>query len=195
MLHLYVECAQGHYRPPGNVNNLTTATTYDVAPPSTVRGFVSSAAGIERSGFQGSVAYGLLNIPGRGTLLRRASVFHSSKMDSRMQLVETLFNVRYIIHIDTDAKTEQSLRDTIAGCNQKRYGLLYLGESTDLVTVLREARDEDLEGARWVVPSERGQGMCLPVKTTWGYDNINPMLGWFDFGNEPYFHKFEGPGR
>lgn len=203
MISLRVETMTGHYRVPGNVDNMGNAPTFPIAPPSTIRGFIESLCGKERGWFTGKVAYGWLGRDGEGvfeplasgSLLRKAHVWSSSGMKgpgktkygqvTRPIHVHTMFDLHYRILIDADEEQEQVIRAALRG-EVDRYGVLSLGESDDVVSWMAE--DVSDTPVRWVVS---GHMMPLPVKSGQGYNNINPTIKMFDYGDEPEFIDFK----
>jgi len=78
VIGLRVDTASGHYRVPGQMVQGCTAPTFDIAPVSTMKGFLESLCAAEWHSFDGEVAYGWIRPPGgRGLLYRRAQIWAS----------------------------------------------------------------------------------------------------------------------
>jgi len=182
MITLLVEAVSGHYRIPGKVGSGELAPTYPIAPPSTIQGFLESMAGCPWQSFKGSFFYGWEHLPrGRGRATRRVTVWSSPNKGRDKSLgdqgvrcinLDILYDISYIIVVN--GEWEQKLRDSLAG-KISRTGILYLGESSDLVNVFEIPNPP--EGVLWVTP---GASHTLPVKTGRGYDNISVAYRSFD---------------
>jgi len=97
--------------------------------------------------------------------------------------VEIMFGLTYCVVVR--GSQEARVKAAISG-DSPRYGVLYLGESSDLVNRIRLLAAPPAE-VKWVVP---GSALMLPVQTGWGYDNISSCYGMFDLRQgEPYFHQ------
>lgn len=189
MLTIRVEAVSGHYRVPGNVEQSGIAPTFAVAPPSTVRGFLESLCGSTCGSFEGEFAYGWLRDPqGYGLLHRRVQVWASGGMKPRLERnrtinVEMLFDVAYAVAVR--GPWADRVRAALEG-DVERFGVLYLGESTDLVTWIAPLNGDASNGVRWVVP---GTSLRLPVVSGRGYDSITAAYGTFDIREgEPAWH-------
>lgn len=183
MITLRVDVVSGHYRVPGQVGQGQTASTYPIAPPSTVVGFLESLCGVESGTLVGDtqVAMGFVRRPqGHGILLRKDHSWASGGIkpttggkaeNIRAALHETLFFISYRIAVR--GPFVERIRAAMAG-DVDRYGVLSLGESEDAVDWICE---EDGR-AEWLVP---GSAFTLPVKAGRGYKTINPVFQNFDF--------------
>lgn len=178
---LRVEVQTGHYRMPGQVK--TIARTFPLAPPSTVRGFIESLCALPLGSLDGETtqfAYGFIDDPeGRGDLFRKDHIFSTSgvgKMKEAIRPVhrETLFGVTYRVAIR--GALVPLIRKMLAGDMtevNRRWGVLYLGESDDTVQWLAEEPGP----ARWLVP---GRQHILPVKAGRGFNVLRPTYNTFD---------------
>lgn len=180
MITLAVDVITGHYTIPGPTMSGAggLVPTYPIAPPSTVRGFLRSFCGKEED-HPVSFTYGYRAAPGgRGQLLRKASVWASKQASvvgevTRPLHFDTFLDLRYWITVETDFDL---LRSALEG-TVPRYGPLFLGESYDLVTSVREiARVEDEGGGCAVVP---GRTVVMPWVSGRGYGVRNAEFrGW-----------------
>lgn len=197
VLTMRVDAMSGHYKLPGPVKDRYVAASFPIAPPSTMRGFLESNVGSESGTFEGEFAYGWLRRPlGHSRMLRRiqaetsAAKFISVRdgkerigMMARPIFVDTLFDLSYCVMVR--GPWVARCREALAG-NVERYGVLSLGESTDIVSWVGEL-PEPPPSVQWVVP---GQQMVLPVKSGRGFSNLtDTVFGSFDlkFG-EPHWH-------
>jgi len=184
MISLIVYLMSGHYRKPGNSSTMGKITSYPVAPPSTVVGFIESLCGMESGTFRGSFGYGWVKRPAaRGFLLRKDHAWSSAGDPGKDNLFPTNsevlrpvsremfydFALRVIVRGPFVKRIQEALRGSV-----KRYGVLCLGESDNAVSWLQEGQ----EAAEWVVPGSR---MLLPVKAGRGYQTIRPVYGSFDY--------------
>lgn len=171
MIPLIVFATSGCYRVPGAVPTGLTASTYPIAPPATVRGFIESLCGKEKGTFRGHFAYGWHKHPeGRGEEMKSLAMWTSSGEVTRPVRTPFLYRPTYQVVIDSPV-FEDLIQKSLLG-EITRYGVLYLGESED--TVLRiEVKQE---AAEWLVP---GAKYILPVRSKYGYGYVNPTLGRF----------------
>lgn len=194
MISLAVRATSGHYRVPGQVEQGSVQSTFPIAPPSCIRGFLESMCGTPQGSFRGAFAYGYLRPPeGHGLLVRRAHVYSSSGIKGeargalaetiRVVKVDTLFDLSY--RVDVRGSWEARVRAALAG-DVARFGVLSLGESTDLVTWLDECPSDT--PAQWVVPGSR---MALPVRSGRGFDTVSAEYATFDFGTAPSWFSVE----
>jgi len=183
---LIVEAVTGHYGVPGQVGQGGVKDSCPTAPPPTIQGFIESLCGESHQSFRGKFAYGRLHEPsGVGLMLRQAHVWGSNKpMDN--EIIRTIHVVTYLdpaYCILVEGPWEEKIRSALAG-EVKRYGVLYLGESEDLVHWIAEV-PQPPGHVEWLVP---GQTMTLPVKSGRGYDNIRLTTATFDFhAGEPHW--------
>lgn len=176
---LRVDAMTGHYRMPGQANLMQTVRTFPVVPYSTVRGFVESLLGMEWMTLRGiRLAIGVRQPPrGRGDVFRKDHAWASDGVGDKGEMIrpvhrETLFFPSYRIGVEGDSQTINNLRAALRG-EVDRYGLLYLGESEDLVDWV----GEETGSAKWLVP---GVEIALPVRTVRGWDNLNSTYGRFN---------------
>ncbi len=176
MLYLQVEADSGHYRVPGNVKNLQVQQTFPFLPPSTAKGFVESLCGVYSSDASKTrYALGRVLEPwGRGQPLRKAQVWSGGEENIRPVKVDTFFGVSYQIGIDgaLEPLVLKSLKGEVV-----RTGVLYLGESDNLVYWLSEGK----RAAEWLVP---GTKWMLPIKTEKGYKTVRPTYRNFDLSSK-----------
>ena len=203
MIALHVEAVSGHYGVPGQVSQGATRHTLPVVPPSTVQGFLESFVGASYRTFEGAFAYGRIRPPtGRGLILRQAHVWASPRSvkenkrardavrargvwvsggkesrgdreGTRTIKIETLIDPSYCILVD--GPWESRVRAALDGKGDC-YGVLYLGESSDIVHWVGEMLDPT-DQVEWLVP---GTEMVLPTKAARGYHNMDSTYGTFD---------------
>lgn len=182
-----VETPTGHYGLPQQTETLRTAPTLPIASVTIVRGFLESMVGADFETFDGEFAFGYIRPPGgRGKLLRKANIEASGiKWENFRPIhIETLFDLAYAVGVR--GPWEKRVRDAFEG-NVSRYGNLYLGESSDLVTWMAEF-DGNPTSIQWVVP---GTQMILPVRTGHKKARIDTQYQRFDLrGGDP--HWFTG---
>ncbi len=180
---LRVDVVSGHYRVPGQGGQGVTAASFELAPPTTVMGFLESLCGEESGSFgpENQVAIGLVNPnQGHGFLARKDHNWNSGGIkpksggageDIRMVLRETHFFLSY--RISVRGPYAEKIRKALNG-EVDRYGVLSLGESGDVVDWLCEETGD----ANWLVP---GTQVVLPVKTGRGYGTMDTVYRSFDF--------------
>jgi len=144
-------------------------------------GFIESMCGKEPGAFANSnskFAYGWFNKPGgRGTLLRLDHVWTSDKVlkkttdHVRPVKRDVLFDLSYRMVVE--GAFEELIREALDG-KAKRYGLLYLGESDDMVYWVTTKTAP----TKWVVP---GNSMALPIKAGRGFGTLSPIYRGFAF--------------
>lgn len=172
MLALNIEAVTGHYRVPGQVSNMGVAHSFPQVPPSTMAGSLKSFGGITDEDIPGQFAYGPTRpAGGHGVLTRRAHVWTNTN-SARVIRVETWFDVAYTVLVR--GPLEERLRAALRG-EVRAFGVLYLGESEDLVHWINEVQDPS--NVKWVTP---GTEMALTIQAGRGYDTINNKMGLFD---------------
>lgn len=208
---LQVHAYSGHYKVPGGVGQpiklteggkpfFQRAPSFPVAPPSTVRGFLESLVGDAPGSFQGKFAYGFLQRPvAHGHILQKAHVWSSSgqkpvtkgisyRMETvRPILVEVWYDLIYAVRVE--GPWEDRIRAALAG-EVDRYGVLYLGNSDNIITWLDTYDGED-SSVEWVVP---GTAIPLPVRTPTlrerNFKNMETVYDVFDIKTgEPHLHS------
>lgn len=197
MICLLVHALSGHYRKPGQVGQGHTGGSFPLCPVSTMQGFLESLCGQQSSSFEGEFAYGWFKRPqGHGEILRKVAVWASDSRDkenknkenknkenNRVIKVETMYDMTYTVCVK--GPQEQLIRNALAG-KVTRYGVLYLGESYDLVTHI-QVKDEMPTETEWVVP---GKSTLLPIASGRGYGNFTVKYGMFDVKTgAPHFHQ------
>lgn len=180
---LAVDAVSGHYTIPGPSASGSGGLmpSYPIAPPSTIRGFLESLCGKSRGTFaKVEFTYGYRKEPeGRGNLLRKCAVWSSSGHDGsgegfRPLHYDTLVGVSYWIEVvGMDAELQDALQGKV---ERNEGGPLYLGESFDLVTSVREVLSVD-SGATKVVP---GRTLVMPWVSGCGFGNRNAELRAWD---------------
>lgn len=188
MICLRVHATSGHYRVPGQVKQGSTGTSFPICPVSTMRGFLESLCGQKSGSFEGEFAYGWAERPeGVGDMLRKVHVWASGGLGSvgqttRVIKVDTMFNLSYVVCVQ--GPWEERVRQALQG-NVERFGVLYLGESFDIVTFIQEVPEPPPE-VEWVVP---GTTVLLPVVSGRGYGNLTVKYGLFNVETgAPHFH-------
>lgn len=163
MFAFTVHALSGHYRMPGATS---FAQSYEIAPVSTLVGFLESACG-ETGTFEGRFAYGWSRRPlGRGVLLRQCfkqvsnvpgAPKGSPKVTEAMTptKVETWYDMVYQVAVQ--GPWEEKLRQGFQG-NLPRFGVLSLGESENGILNIRE---DVLNDTEWLVP---GHELALPIQ-------------------------------
>ncbi len=148
--------------------------TYSVPPPSTVYGMLLSLVGETdaKKHFGVKLAIAMLSQPQKSKVLRKMRRFkvkdYSDKRNTVPEHQEILTDIKFIVWIDSsveDIKPTLVERVYQAKTNPaavKRFGCLYLGESSDLVNSVRLASDKYLkQDKRWLVKDDWGL-MSLP---------------------------------
>ncbi len=179
MLTLLVHAVTGHYAAPGETPLLATRRTYPICPPSTMAGFLESLAGEPCGSFRASgskVAYGWARRPrGRASMLRTQHVQADGGLGPNNEalrpiLRECLFDMHYGVAVT--GPWEEKIRASLAG-NISRFGVLSLGDSDDMVNMVREGSAP----TEWLVP---GSETYLPTRAARGTHNIQSEGQTFD---------------
>lgn len=168
---LYVDVPCGTFR---QSRSREYGKTYPVPPPSTVYGMLLSLVGETDARRHCGVrlAIAMLSQPQKSRVLRKMRRFKDKdfcdKSNSIPEHQEILTDIRFIVWIDslgeevkpTLVERVYQARTNPAGV--KRFGCLYLGESSDLVNLVKLASEKYLKQAkRWLVKDDRGN-MTLP---------------------------------
>ena len=178
---LEVDAVSGSYAIPGPSASGSggLVPSYPIAPPSTIRGFLESLCGKQYGEFKDLVfTYGYRSEPeGRGLILRKDSVWSSSGLKGSGELKrplhhETFFGMHYWIRVEG---LDGLLREALQG-EAPRFGPLFLGESADLVTNVREIPEIPL-GATKLVP---GRAYVMPWISGRGFGQRNAVLKSWD---------------
>ncbi len=148
--------------------------TYPVPPPSTVYGMLLSLVGETdaRKHCGVKLAIAMLSQPQKSKVLRKMRRFKETDLSDRRNTVpeyqEILTGIKFIVWIDSlgeEVKPTLAVRIEQAKTNPssvKRFGCLYLGESSDLVNSVRLASEKYLkQDKKWLVKDDRGN-MTLP---------------------------------
>lgn len=182
---LFVDAISGHYTIPGPTASGSggLVASFPIAPPSTIRGFLAALSGLSTQDLLDlKFSYGYRKPPeGRGQLLRKAAVWASKTAPQvgetiRPLLIDTFFGMQYWITVEGDVSDR--IRQVLHGDGERpKGGYLYLGESSDLVTSVRESNDKkDAGGGCMVVP---GRKVVMPWISGRGYGIRNAVLkGW-----------------
>ena len=148
--------------------------TYSVPPPSTVYGMLLSLVGETdaRRHCGVKLAIAMLSQPQKSRLLRKMRRFkvkdYSDLRNTVPEHQEILTDIKFIVWIDSDTeKVKPTLAERIyqAKTNStsvKRFGCLYLGESSDLVNSVRLASEKYLKRDKWWLVKEDWGLMSLP---------------------------------
>ena len=184
---LAVDVISGHYTIPGptaaGAGGLVA--TFPIAPPSTIRGFLESLCGLNFGDFNDlSFSYGYRATPeGRGQLLRRASVWASTPPHQTGEVVrplkfDTFFGLQYWIRVEGAIAVEIVQKALRGNMPRELGGPLFLGESGDLVSSVRElGYIEPAEGACEVVA---GKTVALPWRSGRYYGTRNAAYRCYD---------------
>lgn len=148
--------------------------TYPVPPPSTVYGMLLSLVGETdaRKHCGVKLAIAMLSNPQKSQVLRKMRRFkvkdYSDKRNTVPEHQEILTGIKFIVWIES---SEEEVKPTLAArieqaktnpSSVKRFGCLYLGESSDLVNSVRLASEKYLKQTkRWLVKDDRGN-ITLP---------------------------------
>ncbi len=148
--------------------------TYPVPPPSTVYGMLLSLVGetdaYKHCGVQLAIA--MLSQPRKSKVLRQLRRFkvkdYSDSRNTIPEYQEILTDIKFITWVASGAeqvqptlsdRVEQALRHPTS---VQRFGCLYLGESNDLVNVVKlVSNDYRSESRKWLIRDDEGL-MTLP---------------------------------
>ncbi|MBD2017226.1 type I-MYXAN CRISPR-associated protein Cas5/Cmx5/DevS [Microcoleus sp. FACHB-53] len=166
LIALYVEVPfatfrQSHAREYGK--------TYPVPPPSTVYGMLLSLVGetdaYKHCGVQLAIA--MLSQPRKSKVLRKLHRFkvkdYSDSRNTILEYQEILTDIKFMVWV---ASGEERVQPTLAErveqalmhpTSVQRFGCLYLGESNDLVNVVKLVSDDYRgESRRWLIRDDEG---------------------------------------
>ena len=148
--------------------------TYSVPPPSTVYGMLLSLVGEANSRRHCGVklAIAMLSHPQKSRVLRKMRRFKAKgygyQSNTTIEHQEILTDIRFIVWVES---SQEEMTPTLAKrikqakinpSSVKRFGCLYLGESSDLVNSVRLADDRHLsQPKQWLVIDNQGN-MTLP---------------------------------
>ena len=168
---LYVDVPCATFR---ESRNREYGKIYPVPPPSTVYGMLLSLVGETNAKKHCGVkiAIAMLSQPQKSQVLRKMRRFkvkdYSDKRNTVPEHQEILTDIKFIVWIDSSGeKVKPTLVERIyqAKTNPtavKRFGCLYLGESSDLVNSVKLASEKYLkQDKRWLVKDDWGL-MTLP---------------------------------
>ena len=168
---LYVDVPCATFR---ESHNREYGKTYPVPPPSTVYGMLLSLVGETdaRKHCGVKIAIAMLSQPQKSQVLRKMRRFkvkdYSNKKNTIPEHQEIMTDIKFILWIDSSGeKVKPTLVERVyqAKTNPaavKRFGCLYLGESSDLVNSVRVASEKYLkQDKRWLVKDDWGL-MTLP---------------------------------
>ena len=168
---LYVDVPCATFR---QSRNREYGKTYPVPPPSTLYGMLLSLVGEtdakKHCGVK--IAIAMLSQPQKSRVLRKMRRFKLKDYSDRRNTVpehqEILTDIKFILWIDSSGeKVKPTLVERVyqAKTNPaavKRFGCLYLGESSDLVNSVRVASEKYLkQDKKWLVKDDWGL-MTLP---------------------------------
>lgn len=168
-LYVHVPCAtfrDSHSREYGK--------TYMIPPPSTVYGMLLALVG-ETDDYRHcgvKLALAMLSQPRKSIVLRQLRRFkvkdYSDPRNTVPEHQEILTGIKFIVWIDSQGEqTEPTLRERVyqARTNPagvKRFGCLYLGESSDLVNSVKLASQRHLSQCRWWLIQDDEGFITLP---------------------------------
>ncbi len=170
-LILYVDVPFVTFR---DSHNREMGKTYPVPSPATVYGMLLSLVGETDVYLHCGVelAIALLNEPKKSRILRQmrrfknANFSHGENMNPSYQ--EILSNLKCLIWVRSEGERVQpSLRERIQWSFEhpklvRRFGCLFLGESDQLIKVIRLVSEDYKEGVRrWLIRDNRGR-LTLP---------------------------------
>lgn len=148
--------------------------TYPVPPPSTVYGMLLSLVG-ETDSYRHcgvKLALAILSQPQKSKVLRQLRRFkvkgYGNPRNTVPEHQEILTGIKFIVWVDSQGEqaqptlVERVYQARIHPTSVKRFGCLYLGESNDLVNVVKLASERYLsKGKWWLVQDDEGL-MTLP---------------------------------
>ncbi len=168
---LYVDVPCATFR---ESHNREYGKTYPVPPPSTVYGMLLSLVGETDAKKHCGVklAIAMLSQPQKSQVLRKMRRFkvkdYSDKRNTVPEHQEILTDIKFIVWIDSSGeKVKPTLVERIyqAKTNPtavKRFGCLYLGESSDLVNSVKLASEKQISDCKWWLVRDREGRMTLP---------------------------------
>ncbi|MEL6988396.1 MAG: type I-MYXAN CRISPR-associated protein Cas5/Cmx5/DevS [Bacteroidota bacterium] len=168
-LHVHVPCAT--FR---TSRSREYGKTYLVPPPSTIYGMLLSLVGETNSQKHCGVklAIAILSQPQKSTVLRKMRRFKVSPLgnpkNTSPEHQEILTDIKFIVWTES---SQESVQPTLVErieqakanpASVKRFGCLYLGESSNLVNSIRLAEKHHLsQNKQWLVKSNEGN-ITLP---------------------------------
>ena len=168
---LYVDVPCATFR---QSRNREYGKTYPVPPPSTVYGMLLSLVGETdaRKHCGVKLAIAMLSQPQKSKVLRKMRRFKVKDYSDRRNTVpehqEILTDIKFIVWIDSSEEevkpnlTTRIYQAKTDPSSVKRFGCLYLGESSDLVNSIRLVSPQSLERNKWWLIKDDGGDMTLP---------------------------------
>ncbi|MDJ0745662.1 MAG: type I-MYXAN CRISPR-associated protein Cas5/Cmx5/DevS [Xenococcaceae cyanobacterium MO_167.B27] len=163
---LYVDVPCATFR---ESHNREYGKTYPVPPPSTVYGMLLSLVGETDAKKHCGVklAIAMLSQPQKSQVLRKMRRFkvkdYSDKRNTVPEHQEILTDIKFILWIDSSGEdvkptlVERIYQAKTNPAGVRRFGCLYLGESSDLVNSVRLACEKYLkQDKRWLVKDDEG---------------------------------------
>ena len=148
--------------------------TYPVPPPSTVYGMLLSLVGeTDANKHCGiSLAIAMLSQPQKSVVLRQLRRFKVKDIHDARNTVpehqEILSNTKFMVWLasgndEAQPTLTERIQQVLANPSfNKRFGCLYLGESNDLVNVVKIVSDDyQSEARQWLIQDNRGE-LTLP---------------------------------
>lgn len=188
VIFIRVRLDRAYFKFPGQTGNTERETTFPVAPPSTVFGFLESLAGQTQGGLTGiSVSYGMTRAPaGRGHLTSTSHVIANTNINgekhaiwsTRMVSQVVDFDAEYVIAVRGDDASLGRIRDAIRG-DIPRQGVLSFGPSDNRIVSLKIV-DEIPPTDYWVTPTDAGLGFPLSLRVVMG-TNIDTVFRSYRF--------------
>jgi CRISPR-associated protein Cas5t len=148
--------------------------TYPVPPPSTVYGMLLSLVG-ETDTYRHcgvKLAIAMLSKPQKSVVLRRLRRFKVKDINDARNTVpehqEILSNTKFMVWVapgndEVQPTLTQRIEQALTNpSSNKRFGCLFLGESNDLVNVVKLVSDDyQLEARQWLIQDNTGE-LTLP---------------------------------
>ena len=168
---LYVDIPCATFR---QSRNREYGKTYHVPPPSTVYGMLLSLIGETNAKKHCGVklAIAMLSQPQKSQILRKMRGFkikdYSDGRNTIPEHQEILTEIKFIVWIDSsEEEVKLTLVERIYNAKTnpasvRRFGCLYLGESSDLVNSVRLASQKCLEQDKWWLVKDDEGNMTLP---------------------------------
>ena len=168
---LYVDVPCATFR---NSRNREYGQTYPVPPPSTVYGMLLSLVGetdsIKHCGVKLAIA--MISQPQKSQILRKMRRFkakdYSDSRNSIPEHQEILTDIKFVVWVNSimeEVAPNLANRIYQAKMNSsliRRFGCLYLGESSDLVNSVRLASEKHVTDCKWWLVQDSEGIMTLP---------------------------------
>ncbi len=168
---LYIDVPCATFR---NSRNREYGKTYLIPPPSTVYGMLLSFVGETDSRKHCGVklAIAMISQPQKSQILRKLRRFkvkdYSDSRNSIPEHQEILTDIKFVVWIDSEMEevkpnlTERIYQAKMNSSSVRRFGCLYLGESSDLVNSVKLASEKHISDCKcWLVQDPEGR-MTLP---------------------------------